>query len=74
MNKYIKVDGHAGLVRDRYSGAIINVNSSQMSQARERRKVWKDQQQELADLKNDVKEMKAMMLKLVGNKDGSNSS
>ena len=40
-NKYIQVDGHPGLVRDRTSGAIVNINSQEMTKARIRKKRWK---------------------------------
>ena len=74
MNKYIRVDGHAGLMRDRYSGAIINTNSTEISQARKRKKIWKDQQEELQNLKDDVAIMKQLLAELVEEKNGGNNS
>jgi ligand-binding sensor protein len=74
MNKYIKVEGHTSLVRDKISGAIINVNSSEMTNARVRKKKWKEQQEELDSLRSDVAMMKTMLMKLVEEKDGSNSN
>ena len=69
--KYTPVEGHPGLARNLTSGAIININSSEMSQARNRKKIWQKQRNEIIDLKNDVTEMKLMLQKLIEEKDGS---
>ena len=73
MNKYTKVDGHNGLVRAP-SGAIINTNTKELAQARGRKKIWKEQQAELAQLRDDVAIMKQMMQQLLEDKNGSNSN
>lgn len=73
MNKYSKVDGHNGLVRAP-NGAILNVNKQAISQARNRKKIWKEQQEELAQLRDDVAIMKQMMQQLLEDKNGSNSN
>ena len=65
MNKYIHVDGHPGLVRDRNTGAIINLNEDEMRQARKRKNMWKQQQEELNSLREDVAAMKAMLSQLL---------
>lgn len=69
--KYIPVDGHPGLARNSSSGAIININSSEMSQARSRKKIWQRQRDEITDLKSDISEMKSILQKLIEEKDGS---
>ena len=69
--KYKSVEGHPGLARNSTSGAIININSSEMSQARNRKQIWQKQRNEITDLKNDVTEMKLMLQKLIEGKDGS---
>ena len=74
MNKYIKVEGHNGLVRHKASGAIINIDSQGMKRARHRKKVWKEQQEELESLRNDVAMMKQMMQQILEDKDGSNGN
>jgi hypothetical protein len=74
MDKYTKVEGHASLVRSKSSGAIINTNSHEMSQARHRKKVWKDQQEELQNLRSDVAVMKEMLQQLLEEKNGNNNS
>ena len=73
MNKYSKVDGHNGLVRAP-NGAILNVDKRAISQARNRKKIWKEQQEELAQLRDDVAIMKQMMQQLLEDKNGPNSN
>ena len=73
MNKYNKVDGHNGLVRAP-NGAILNVDRKGITLARARKKVWKEQQEELAQLRDDVAIMKQMMQKLLEDKKGPNSN
>ena len=51
--KLIPVDGHPGLARNKATGAIVNINSSEMAQARKRKKISRDRQLELTQLKSD---------------------
>jgi hypothetical protein len=73
MDKYTKVEGHNGLVRAP-NGAILNVDKQAITSARNRKKVWKEQQEELAQLRNDVAIMKQMMQQLLEDKNGSNDN
>jgi len=73
-NKYVQVDGHPGLVRDKHSGAIVNVNSQEMANARTRKKKWKQQEQELDTLRADVQAMKEMLAQLIEDRNGDNNS
>ena len=61
----IKIEGHSGLVRDTNSGAILNINSSEIQSARERKKLRKQKDHEFENLKNEVSEIKELLLKLV---------
>ena len=54
------------------SGAVINTNGSEMNQARKRKNIWRQQQEELKTLKSDVSEMKIMLHKLLEDKNGNN--
>ena len=72
MNKHIKVEGHNDLVRDRNSGAILNINRTAMTAARERKKLFNDRQQEIENIKKDVSDIKNILLKLVEDKHGNN--
>ena len=65
MSKYIQVKGHPGLARDKNSGIIMNINSNEVREARKRKKLWKEQQEELDSLKDDVKEIKLLLNKIL---------
>ena len=72
MNKHVKVEGHNDLVRDRNSGAILNINRTAMTAARERKKLFNDRQQEIENIKKDVSDIKNILMKLVEDKHGNN--
>ena len=72
---YLKVQGHEGLVRDTSSGAIINTNSSDYEnyiQARNRamtREIEISRQaEEINNIKQEVSEIKGLLLQLLANK------
>jgi hypothetical protein len=65
MSEYIKVDGHSNLVRDKSSGAIININNTEFEKARLAKQAKKRQEQELQDLKNEVSEIKSLLRQLI---------
>lgn len=69
---FVNVKGRPGFVRDQASGAILNINSSEMSQARKRKKAWLDEKHktaqletEVVELKNDVKEIKHLLNRIL---------
>ena len=74
MSDYVKVEGHSYLMRDGQSGAIINTNVNEMTQARVRKAQWKKQQNEVRELKNELQEMKQLLNKMIEGNDGRNSS
>ena len=55
----IKVEGHGDLVKDESSGAVLNIDRAQIAQARFRKKQWKEKEDELASIKNDISEFVA---------------
>lgn len=65
----IKVEGHNGLMRDRNTGAILNINSSEIDRIKELRRKQREakasQEQEINQLKSDVSEIKMMLSKIV---------
>jgi len=68
----IPVEGHSHLARDPTTGAIVNINKTEIHQAQERKKVRKNQQKELQHLKqtvdhlaDEMNELKRLILKLV---------
>ena len=69
-----RVRGLSGWVKDTNSGAVINTNTKDIANARHRKKVWKEQQEEIAQLRNDVAMMKQMMQQILEDKDVTSSS
>ena len=65
MSDYVKVEGHSYLMRDGQSGAIINTNVNEMTQARVRKAQWKKQQNEVRELKSELQEMKQLLNKMI---------
>lgn len=65
MSDYIKVDGSPNFVRDKSTGAIININKDEMQKARLAKMARKQQEKELQDLKNDVDEIKILLRQLL---------
>ena len=72
MSRHVKVEGHPDLVRDRNSGAILNINSNAMTAARERKKLFNDRQKEIDEIKKDVSDIKSILMQLVEDKNGNN--
>ena len=67
---YIKVDGHAGLVRDTRTNAILNINKDEISAARKRKLERRQKEKEFEDLKNEVSDIKIMLTKIIEKLDG----
>jgi len=65
----IKVEGHNGLMRDRNTGAVLNINSNEIDRIKELRQRQREakasQEQEINQLKSDVSEIKMMLSKIV---------
>jgi hypothetical protein len=61
----IKVEGHSNLVRDTNSGAILNINKSEVEIARARKEARRQKDREFEDLKNEVSEIKDLLHKLI---------
>ena len=61
----INVEGHSNLVRDTNSGAILNINKSEVEIARARKEARRQKDRELEDLKNEVGEIKNLLHKLI---------
>ena len=68
----LKVKGHSNLERDPKSGAIININRSEIEAARERKRLRSakaDEEKQLKEdvslLKNEMSEIKHLLSKLV---------
>ena len=73
MNNYIKIKGSSDFVRDKNTGAIININTKSMTASRQKKESWRKQREEFETLKNDVSDIKILLTKMV-EKYGSNNS
>ena len=62
--KYTNVKGSPGLVRDKHTGAILNINKNEIQQARKRKKLWQQEKEKAESLANEVKELKQDMNEL----------
>jgi hypothetical protein len=69
---YVKVEGNTSYARDSRTGAIVNINSNEIENARQRKKLAKLKQneieivkEEVASLKNDMSEIKQLLHQLV---------
>jgi len=55
---FMNVEGRTDIVRDKNSGAIISINSTEANYARERKHRQQLEQQEQRELKSDVDQLK----------------
>ena len=65
---YSKVEGHKNLVRDNYTKAILNTNKTEYqnyialkNQKNKEHKRIEDMEEDLANIKNDLDEIKKML-------------
>ena len=63
---YIKVSGHDGLVRDKNTGAIINLDNSAIV-ARRKSKQLSSALDDINMLKNEVSDLKSLLRELIKN-------
>ena len=61
----MKVDGLPGFVRDKNSGAIVNINKTEAAAARKRKHERLKQKEEIQALKDDVHEIKNMLKQIL---------
>lgn len=58
---YVSVEGHADLVRDPNSNAILNINKSEIQNAREAKRIRQQKLREEQELKETVDTLKEEM-------------
>ena len=64
MIKLIPVEGNRSLARDSQTGAIVNINTQEISEARDRKALKQKEKQRMLQLENDVADIKEMLTKL----------
>ena len=67
--KYVSVEGHSNLVKDKRTGAVLNVGTN-FEQLRKNKEARKKQQIEFDELKNEVGDIKNMLTKIIEKLDG----
>ena len=60
-SRLIMVENGVGLARDKHTGSVININKEEIRQARERKELRKQKENEFEQLKTDVSEMKQLL-------------
>ena len=70
--KYLKVAGHAGLVRDTSTGAILNTNKSEYEEyiarqqkAEEREAEISQHTEDINNIKNELQDIKSLLLQIL---------
>jgi hypothetical protein len=61
----LKVEGHTNLVRDTNSGAILNINKTEIEAARAKKLREKQREADIIDLKNEVGELKNLLKSII---------
>jgi len=64
MNMFIPVKGNSSLARDSQTGAIVNINTQEINEARDRKALKLKEKQRMLQLENDVADIKEMLTKL----------
>ena len=70
MSRFMKVEGHNDLVRDKESGAILNININELEQRRKIKAARKKKDDEVASLKKEVGDLKRMLAQVLERLDG----
>jgi wobble nucleotide-excising tRNase len=75
MNHFLKVQGHASLVRDTATGAILNNNRTEYEEYLDRKKKAEAREAEISqhtedinNIKNELSDIKQLLLQLVSTK------
>ena len=69
-NNHVKVKGETNLVRDNDSGAILNINHSELENARKRKALRRQQNEDINNLKKEVSDIKNMLTQIIEKLDG----
>ena len=75
MNDFLKVEGHASLVRDTTTGAILNNNRTEYEEYLDRKRKAESREAEISqhtedinNIKNELSDIKKLLLQLVSTK------
>lgn len=62
--RLVKADNGPGMARDLNTGAIININRSEIEQAREAKRLRKAKEHEFEQMKSDINDIKKMLTQI----------
>ncbi len=65
MKNYIPVSGNRSFARDEKTGAIVNINTEEIKEARNRKAAKNKEKEEFQQLKTEVAEIKQLLKQLV---------
>lgn len=75
MNQFLKVEGHASLVRDTATGAILNNSKTEYEEYLDRKRKAEAREAEISqhtedinNIKNELTDIKQLLLQLVSTK------
>lgn len=75
MSQFLKVEGHASLVRDTTTGAILNNNRTEYEEYLDRKRKAEAREAEISqhtedinNIKNELSDIKQLLLQLVSTK------
>ena len=63
--RFIPVEGHDGLVRDRSSGAIISINRDELEKRNTLKELKRKEKERLSKLENEMSEITDLLHKLI---------
>jgi len=67
--RYLPVKDNPNLVKDMDTGAVININTNKMKQAKEAKKRRLEKKKKFEQMEQELNELKETVQRLVGNKD-----
>tara|TARA_B100001564_G_C20106507_1_gene431673 strand:- start:257 stop:478 length:222 start_codon:yes stop_codon:yes gene_type:complete len=70
----LKIEGHSDVMKDTETGAVININSNEIENARKRKAIRQQEKEEIENLKNEVSDIKKMLGTIIEKLDGSNNN
>jgi|TARA_B100000242_G_scaffold272115_1_gene224774 ATP-dependent RNA circularization protein (DNA/RNA ligase family) len=70
----LKIEGHSDVMKDTETGAVININSNEIENARKRKAIRRQEKEEIENLKNEVSDIKKMLGTIIEKLDGSNNN
>ena len=75
MNQFLKVEGHASLVRDTATGAILNNNRTEYEEYLDRKRKVEAREAEISqhtedinNIKNELSDIKQLLIELISTK------